>query len=270
MTALPLIDTHTHAWPTGLRHPAQKSTGPLMASLSDLVGVLEAADVGNAVILPASLHSDNEWLVSQISASGGVFICVAAIDPWSALALVDLKRAALSGCRGVRFMPAAIKAHYARQPAFLDAAVDAAADLGLLVQWTVSLDHFDPVLRARARRPDLTMVIDHLGLPTLARADVGRAQELASHPGTYVKLSGLYAFSAETYPYRDAWDWAEVVIAEFGAERTMWGSDWPLATESASYAAQLALVDLLPFLDETSASHVRYSTAARVWGENGP
>ena len=215
MTALPLIDTHTHAWPTGLRHPAQKSTGPLMASLSDLVGVLEAADVGNAVILPASLHSDNEWLVSQISASGGVFICVAAIDPWSALALVDLKRAALSGCRGVRFMPAAIKAHYARQPAFLDAAVDAAADLGLIVQWTVSLDHFDPVLRARARR-------------------------------------------------------AEVVIAEFGAERTMWGSDWPLATESASYAAQLALVDLLPFLDETSASHVRYSTAARVWGENGP
>lgn len=269
-TPSPLIDTHMHAWPTGLRHPSQTSTHPLMASPADLVNVLEAANVESAVVLPASIHSDNEWLVSQIRGSAGALVCVAAIDPWSATALVDLNAAAQSGCRGVRFAPTAIKDHYERQPALLDTAVDAAADLGLIVQWTVSVDHFGPVLRARAHRPDLTMVIDHLGLPTLARADVGRARELASHAGTHVKLSGLYAISTESYPYRDAWAWAETVIAEFGAERTMWGSDWPLVTESANYAAQVALIDLLPFLDDTSASHVRCSTAARVWREKRP
>lgn len=270
MTASPVIDTHMHAWPTGLRHPAQKSPPPLMASLADLVVALDAAKVGQAIVLPASIHSDTDWLIEQISASGRALVCVAAINPWSATALVDLEHAARRGCRGVRFMPPAITAHYARQPALLDAAVDAAADLALVVQWTVSLDHFDPVLRARVRRPELTMVVDHLGLPTLARADAGRARELAAHRGTHVKLSGLYAISTETYPYRDAWTWAEVVITEFGAERTMWGSDWPLVTESASYAAQVGLIDLLPFLDQTSASHVRYSTAARVWGSEVP
>jgi len=270
MTASPIIDTHMHAWPKGLRHPAQKSHPPLTASLSDLVVALDTAKVGQGVVLPASIHSDNDWLVDQISASGRALVHVAAIDPWSATALVDLQHAARNGCRGVRFTPPAIRAHYTRQPALLDAAIDAAADLGLVVQWTVSLESFDPVIRARVRRPELTMVIDHLGLPTLATADAGRARELAAHRGTHVKLSGLYAISAETYPYRDAWAWAEVIMAEFGAERTMWGSDWPLVTESASYAAQVGLIDLLPFLDETSASHVRYSTAARVWGREVP
>lgn len=270
MSAPVVFDAHAHVWPAHLRHPAQASETSLPCTATDLCVDMIRAGIQRAVVLPASIHPDNVWLRGEVDAATPTLVGVAAIDPWTPAALTELEAASRAGFRGVRFIPAALSDRADSDPGPLDAAIDAAADLGLVVQWTVRLRQCAPILRARGRRPDLRMVIDHLGLPDLPEGDVGLLLDLASHPGTHVKLSGFYAIARELYPYRDAWSWAERTLVAFGPERTMWASDWPLVTESASYSRQVALLDELPFLDERALEHVRYATASRVWGIDPP
>ncbi len=114
-------------------------------------------------------------------------------------------------------------------------------------------------------------MLDHLGLPVDARdlTQLARIRDLAGIPELRIKLSGMYALSQDGYPYRDTWAWAEGVVDAFGAERTMWASDWPLAGESASHAQHLALVDLLPFVDAAARDHLLRRTALGIWGPVG-
>lgn len=100
--------------------------------------------------------------------------------------------------------------------------------LDLLVQ---NPDELPPVARLADRHPDLAMVLDHCGKPDIRggrfkpwAADI---KALAAHANVAGKMSGLLnqappAASAATYrPF------VEHVLEVFGAERTMWASDWP-------------------------------------------
>lgn len=261
-----VIDTHVHLWPADLRHPAQASPEPLAATLDDFAAVIEPTQVVKAVTLPASIYPDNEWLAKQLQGSWVSLIGVAAVDPWSTSTESDLVRAAQLGLTGVRFQPASLGQYAAREPGPLRDAVDIVCSLGLVLQWTVSVAGSEPVLSICQEHPDAIMILDHLGLPKLSDPDLGPIREFASLPEMFVKLSGFYAFASQPYPYEDTWGWAEAVVSAFGSDRTMWGSDWPLSSESASYASQVALIDHLPFLDQGSAADVKSRTAERTWG----
>ena len=58
-----------------------------------------------------------------------------------------------------------------------------------------------------------------------ARALLG----LARHPQVYVKASAFFRVSAEAYPYADAQRCVRALVDAFGAERVMFGSDWPVS-----------------------------------------
>jgi len=60
-------------------------------------------------------------------------------------------------------------------------------------------------------------------------------------------ISGQYAFSNEAWPYADLRDWQHYLARLFGADRLMWGSDFPFVTEEygdeAGYGGQVRLVE---------------------------
>jgi hypothetical protein len=84
-----------------------------------------------------------------------------------------------------------------------------------------------------ARFPNLTLVIDHIGLPqppldereTPPTKSLPEMLALAKHPNVSVKLCGLPGLSSEPLPYRDVQPVLRQFIDAFGAERLMWGSD---------------------------------------------
>jgi L-fuconolactonase len=84
------------------------------------------------------------------------------------------------------------------------------------------------------RYPDLQIVIDHLGLPRPPRITheqlwseaFPQLLALGQLPNIALKLSAIPALSAEPFPFRDLWPRVDELIAVFGAERLMWGSDW--------------------------------------------
>ena len=84
-----------------------------------------------------------------------------------------------------------------------------------------------------ARFPNLTLIVDHLGLrqPPLDDAEdppfksLPQLLELAKFPKVYVKLCGLPSLSREQYPYKDTAPHLRAIVDAFGADRLMWASD---------------------------------------------
>lgn len=140
--------------------------------------------------------------------------------------------------------------------------------------------------------PELTVVFNHLmvcpadgamtsdahGRPRMARAFpdgmpvTGRhTLGLARYPNVCVKLSGQYAFSEKPYPYRDLRRWHRTLVAELGAGRCMWATDFPWIRENPGYGALTCVLDhLLPDLDDADRALIMGGTARRaIWRDSG-
>lgn len=93
--------------------------------------------------------------------------------------------------------------------------------------------HADAVAPIAASHPNLTVVIDHLGLrqpasqprdnPPFARLPA--LLELAQFDNVWVKVCGVPSLSEEPFPYRDVWPSVHQIIDAFGIERLFWASD---------------------------------------------
>ena len=89
------------------------------------------------------------------------------------------------------------------------------------------------------RVPDGRYVIDHLGKPLLSQPDAfedwARSMTtLSQHRNVYVKLSGWSTFvnrvrASDVRPY------ADLVLDTFGADRVMYGGNWPVALVGGTY-----------------------------------
>lgn len=95
--------------------------------------------------------------------------------------------------------------------------------------------------------PDQPFVLDHIGKPQIRAARIKQWKkgitELAQHPNMYCKLSGLVTEADwQDWQTKDLTPYLDVVFEAFGAERLMFGSDWPVCTLAASYDDVVSIV----------------------------
>ena len=94
--------------------------------------------------------------------------------------------------------------------------------------------HADVMAAVAKAHPDLTMIIDHLGVSqspvSPARAEpwdkLPGLLSLAQFPNVHVKFSGAPLLSSEPYPHQDVWPYLHKVVGAFTPDRLMWGSDF--------------------------------------------
>jgi predicted TIM-barrel fold metal-dependent hydrolase len=270
-TSSRIIDAHAHIWPHGLVHPDQRDSRPIAATPADLLATLDANGVDAVIVSPAAIYPDNEYVLGAAASAPDRIFAVVSVDPREPLAVRSVPALAARGAVGVRVNTRATQLTTDLDLAGLDALIDLVAATGLVIQWTIPLSATGFIERAANRAPKLRQVLDHLGLPANARdlTGLGQIQALATLSNLSIKLSGMHALSHNGYPYRDVWPWAEGVVSAFGPDRTMWASDWPLSTESASYAEHLGVVAILPFLHDVARRAVKLYTAARIWQRDG-
>jgi L-fuconolactonase len=104
----------------------------------------------------------------------------------------------------------------------------------------VTLPHQLPAAVTAARSvPELTFVLDHLGGPPAGSGQGATAgpwasaiHGLAALPNVTCKLSGVHTSPARAGGLRPYY---ETVLAAFGPDRLMFGSDWPVSTLAATY-----------------------------------
>jgi predicted TIM-barrel fold metal-dependent hydrolase len=118
------------------------------------------------------------------------------------------------------------------------------------------------------------MQVDALGRPAFDQPLVPERVEavlgLARHPGVVMMISGQYALSAEPYPHPDLDRLIRRSVEAFGAERCLWGSDFPWIESEPGYAETAGLVErALPDLGEAELAAIRGGTALRLFPHLG-
>lgn len=91
-----------------------------------------------------------------------------------------------------------------------------------------------------AKCPHVQFILDHCGVPQVKDQvlDPWRAQiaELSKFPNVACKVSGLIAYGdPANWTAEDLRPFVEHIIASFGWDRVMFGSDWPVCNLTASY-----------------------------------
>ncbi len=113
------------------------------------------------------------------------------------------------------------------------------------------------------RNPRQKFVLDHLGKPDIKSREIsswaGGIKDLAANPNVYCKLSGMVTEAdPDSWTREDFFPYIDVVMNSFGAERIMFGSDWPVSNLAARYAELCDVV--AAYMEKLSQTEQR-----RIW-----
>nr|WP_075609731.1 amidohydrolase family protein [Alteromonas pelagimontana] len=107
----------------------------------------------------------------------------------------------------------------------------------------VTSSHLPAVIKLAQRYPLMTIIIDHCAKPSVDNAPQENWREamatLAEYPNVVVKMSGLPSESAEPFNKAGAAQFLDLLLQYFGADRILWGSDWPVVTQRSNYCQWL-------------------------------
>ena len=131
-------------------------------------------------------------------------------------------------------------------------AYKAVTDLGLTFDALGYPRHMENFLRLFQMHPDMNVVVDHCLKPEISKHGFStepgdklyqRWQDgiarIAADTSACCKISGLVTEAADRGWGSDVPRYIEHVLARFGPERVMWGSDWPVCLQKSEYSQWL-------------------------------
>jgi len=268
------IDAHLHVWDFAVSDYAWLGPGhgALHASWSpqQAHAELDAAGIGGAILVQAEdSRADTRYLLDVATENDWVLGVVGWVQlDDTAAAIRDLDEwTAHPAFRAVRHLLADDPREFLELPAVR-------ASLAELARRGLPFEVHDAWPRSLAPAgaldiPDLTLVIDHLGKPprdTEARAGWRAAlARVAEHPLAVAKVSGLQSFG-EPFTDGDAREPFEVALELFGADRLLWGGDWPITVPSGGYPAAWTVYSrLIGELSGAEQEKILRTTAERVY-----
>ena len=148
------------------------------------------------------------------------------------------------------------------------------AKRGLAFDLLVHTRHLKYARLVADRNPDLALVIDHMAKPPIAREEFAEwARELrplAAYENVYCKLSGLVTEANWTsWQTNDLRPFVDYALELFGAERLMFGSDYPVCLLAASYERVLeSFQEMLKDLSSEQRDQIFGGNAARFYRLN--
>ena len=272
------IDAHQHVWRlargdygwlTPALAPIYRDFG-----LDDLRPHLAAVGIGGTILVQAaSTEAETEFLLGAAGESGGLVKGVVGwVDFEARDAPYRLERLARNPLlRGVRPMMQDIPDTDWMLNVDLDPAFRAVVDLGLCFDALVQPRHLTNLRRLLDRYRGLNLVIDHAGKPRIGAGErepwAAEMRALARETNAWCKLSGLVTEAGAAWTMTDLRPYADHLLDCFGAERLIWGSDWPVVELAGGYDRWWgAAAALLRPLDTPRREQVLGGNATRFYG----
>jgi L-fuconolactonase len=265
-----IVDTHVHVVARDEAHFPLRPSGvgsewfrehPVDAQ--EYLDIATAAGVDRAVLVQAhgAYGSDNAYVLDALTVAPDRFVGVVIVEPADPDAPAHLRElAAVPGCQGVRLFGIG-----ATEPVWFDgdageALWDVAVEVDLRVVATLLTPELPRLATMLTRHPGLPVVLDHCGFPDVHDgppfSGAAPLLALADHPGLHLKVTSHVLEGAGAH----AAAFVELLVDRFGAERLVWGSDYP-QTHDRSYAELVAL-------GQAACAGLHASDRARVLGEN--
>jgi len=271
-----IVDAHFHCW--RLARGDYGWLTPALApihrdiTIDDWLRVARPFGVqGGVLVQAAPTEAETAFLLEQAAAEPAVVGVVGWVDLLAPDAPARITRlAAHPKLKALRPMLHDLPdPQWMLQPA-LEPALRAMVENGLAFDALVRPAHLAPLLTFCRRHPDLRVVVDHCAKPDIAARQwqpwADEMAQLANESAAVCKLSGLLTEAGPAPPTRAVQPWALHVLAHFGPERTLWGSDWPVLELVAPYAAWWSETEaLLARLDIPARTAVLGGTAQRIY-----
>jgi len=275
-----VIDAHHHVWDLTVRDQpwlsgADKAAIRRTFTVDDLRPAAKAAGVGATVLVQTvTVAAETPEMLAVADADP----LVAGVVGWTDLtspAIAD-ELARLAGGPGGRWL-AGIRHQVQEEPdpdwlrrPDVIRGLRAVAAAGLAYDLVILPHQLPAATYAAAAVPGLTLVLDHAGKPRVADGELGgwaaAVREFATLPNTTCKLSGLVTEAPHGTAAQAFAAVADVVLDAFGADRVMFGSDWPVCLLVSDYAAVMALArSLTSGLSAAERTAVFGATAARAY-----
>lgn len=264
------IDSHHHLWSIarGDYGWLTPELGPIYRdfTMNDLHGHLNAAGIDKTIVVQAAdTVAETEFLLDTTTDNDRIAGVVGWIDMEAADAVATLTRLAGNPkFRGIRPMIQGIEDDNWILHESLDPVFAALIELDLSFDALVLPRHLQPLLTRLQRNPDLRCVIDHGAKPALASGDIEQWKDdiarIATDTNCFCKLSGLLTEAGDQPTLERIAPTADHLLACFGPERLMFGSDWPVLNLAGDYASWVSMVDSL--LMDLNSDEQRL-----VWGD---
>jgi L-fuconolactonase len=268
------IDAHQHFWSL-----SRGDYGWLTSSLAeiyrdfaprDLQDMLRRHNIDRTVLVQAAPSiEETEYLLGIADATDFVGKVVGWINFEIADHIRHLERfAAHPKFSGIRPMVQDIPDPEWVHNAELAWAFDAVIDLDLTLDALGYPMHAAPFLRLFERYPDMRVVVDHCLKPRIRDNAFGEWAEqirrIADNTGATCKLSGIVTEADAGWTVETIRPYAEHVISAFGADRVMWGSDWPVVSLASDYDGWMAAAEQI-ITDPFDREKIFGGTAARFY-----
>lgn len=275
-----LIDSHVHFWDRERFTYAWLDDVPEALSRPSFLPA-DADPSARMVFVQADCREDQgvaeaAW-VQQLADAGAPIVgivahaplerdCVEQLDALSRIPLVV----------GIRRLLQDEPPGFANSDAFV-AGVAQVEPHGFVVDLCIRQRQLDEVTDLVAARPEVQFVLDHLGKPVIDDGSfdawAASIDRLAALPNVACKVSGLLTEAPPSH--RDANSlrpWILHALDAFGADRLMYGTDWPVLTLAGDTALWRSVVDAaLEEESDATRAAVFEGTARRVYrlGERG-
>lgn len=269
----PLVDSHVHVAPNWYE------------PVETLLYHLDANEVDCAVLVQQGGQYDNDYILECARNHSDRLYAVVLVDASRPDAVAQLKALAEMGAHGVRLRPTDRSPVHSPDDDPLLIWRQAAA-LGLPISCAANTERLlDPAFAELVEAvPDATLIIEHLGSSSIPDSEGApyalRRQvfELARYPNVVIKFHGLGEICPRAQPFpqpfpfeRTYLELFDLAYAAFGAERMMWGSDFPPVSEREGYANALRWPrEHFAKLPPTEQALLFGGTAQRIYGKIGP
>jgi L-fuconolactonase len=240
-----LVDAHHHLWdPTRRTYDWLAGLDPIRRPYAE--ADLRAVTPASATVLVQTVGETDETVeFLGVAASSSL---VAGVVGWVDLTAPDVaeRLAALrSAPGGDALVGVRHQAQDEPDPRWLlrpevIRGITAVAAAGLTYDILVRPAQHEAAVELADAVPGVRLVLDHAGKPAIAAGGyepwAAFLSSLAVRPNVFCKLSGLVTEADWTkWTVEEIRPYAEHVLASFGPDRVMFGSDWPVCELAATY-----------------------------------
>lgn len=270
------IDAHQHYWTlsrgdygwlTPALSPIYRDFGP-----QDLKPLLADHGIGRTIAVQAApTEAETRFLLDIAEREDSV----AGVVGWTDFEAEDAPEAIPRLAANPKLVGLRPMVHDIADPRWLERpmlarAFEAMIAYGLVFDALLRPQHLEPMLRVVERHPALPVVIDHGAKPDLVSGDLERWRhgiaDLARHRQVVCKLSGLATEAVPDWTVETLRPVVDHLLACFGPDRLLWGSDWPVVTLACEYNCWFETSEmLLAGLSATEREAVFGGNAARLY-----
>ena len=250
MPSFPIVDTHLHLWDPGNLSYTWIEEVPLLNKpylLSHYQTACGPVDVDKMVFLQCECDSSQfveeaRWVASLAKGDPRI----QGIVPWAPLEKGDRARDALEaltavpGVKGVRrIIQFEEDIEFCLRPDFVRG-VQLLEAFDLHFEICIFHNQMAHTIKMVRQCPNVRFILDHIGKPDIKSRLLGpwktEVSALAEMPNVWCKMSGLATEAdVENWTRDDLKPYIDHILDVFGFDRTMYGGDWPVATQATEY-----------------------------------